>query len=116
MAMTNLAASALCFKAEKYNQVPYPIGAVDWLPLLLALFVGCVPWILLFPHCGAEHAFIPACFSVPVLNLMLQHKRVGSWSDYEFGERAYIVLSLLCKAKLGWFVFASLAQSESGVG
>jgi len=43
------------------------------------------------------------CFAV---NQVLQYKKVGSWKDYLYGERAYIILSLVAKSLLAWQVFA----------
>jgi len=43
------------------------------------------------------------CFAV---NMWLQHKKVGPWKDYLYGERAYILLSLVAKSLLAWQVFA----------
>jgi hypothetical protein len=33
---------------------------------------------------------------------------VGPWRDYLFGEKVYIILSLIAKALLAWQVFASV--------
>ena len=43
------------------------------------------------------------CFAV---NQWLQYRRVGRWSDYLFGEKTYLVLSLVAKSLLSWQVFA----------
>jgi hypothetical protein len=36
----------------------------------------------------------------------LQYRQVGAWHSYLYGERAYIVLSLVAKSALAWQVFA----------
>jgi hypothetical protein len=38
--------------------------------------------------------------------MYLQYKKVGRWANYLFGERIYIVLSLLAKTTLAWLIFA----------
>jgi hypothetical protein len=38
--------------------------------------------------------------------MVLQYKKVGPWSDYLFGERVYIILSLAAKTVLAWLIFA----------
>ena len=38
--------------------------------------------------------------------MILQYKKVGKWSDYLYGERVYILLSLFAKTALAWQVFA----------
>ena len=43
------------------------------------------------------------CFAI---NQVLQYKKVGGWRDYLYGERAYIILSLIAKSLLAWQVFA----------
>lgn len=43
------------------------------------------------------------CFAV---NQVLQYKKIGPWRDYLYGEKAYIILSLVAKSFLAWQVFA----------
>ena len=38
--------------------------------------------------------------------MALQYLRIGPWRDYRFGERVYLVLSLVAKSALAWQVFA----------
>jgi hypothetical protein len=38
--------------------------------------------------------------------MVLQYKKVRKWKDYLYGERFYIVLSLVAKSLLAWQVFA----------
>jgi len=40
------------------------------------------------------------------LNQWLQYRGVGRWTDYAFGEKAYLVLSLTAKSVLAWQIFA----------
>jgi hypothetical protein len=37
--------------------------------------------------------------------MVLQYKRVWKWKKYLFGEKAYIILSLLAKSFLAWFIW-----------
>ena len=39
------------------------------------------------------------------LNQWLQYSGVGPWSDYAFGEKSYLVLSLVAKSVLAWQIF-----------
>ncbi|MDQ3526076.1 MAG: hypothetical protein M3451_13630, partial [Chloroflexota bacterium] len=39
---------------------------------------------------------------------VLQYKQVGRWRSYVFGEKAYILLSLIAKSLLAWQVFANV--------
>ncbi len=52
------------------------------------------------------HLSIFVSFNVCAVNLALQDRRVGRWHDYLYGERAYVVLSLVAKSLLAWQVFA----------
>jgi len=45
-------------------------------------------------------------FIIFVVNMLLQYKKVGPWKNYLFGERMYIVLSLVAKTALAWQIFA----------
>ncbi len=49
-------------------------------------------------------------FNVFALNMLLQYRRVGRWHEYLFGERIYMLLSLLAKSALAWQVFAGTLQ------
>jgi hypothetical protein len=54
------------------------------------------------------YAIVPtifAFFSIFAVNMVLQYKKVGPWKDYLFGERMYIVLSLLAKTALAWQIW-----------
>jgi hypothetical protein len=39
------------------------------------------------------------------LNQWLQYRRIGRWADYAFGEKVYLVLSLVAKTALAWQIF-----------
>jgi hypothetical protein len=39
------------------------------------------------------------------INMILQYKRWGRWKDYLYGERMYIILSLVSKSALAWQVW-----------
>ena len=81
--------------------------------------IGIAPWLaigvyLWSPGSSAEPpAFVYAIFAslfvffnVFALNMWLQYRRVGRWRSYLFGEKAYMVLSLVAKSLLAWQVFA----------
>ncbi len=46
-------------------------------------------------------------FNLFALNQLLQYRGVGRWSDYLYGERVYLVLSLTAKSALAWQVFGN---------
>ncbi len=101
---------------EDYEQ---PGGG--WLPFFFGCVAGIVPWLAVVFYVvapGSEStesapAFVYGIivslflfFNVFALNQFLQYKRVGRWSDYLVGERAYITLSLVAKSALAWQVFS----------
>jgi hypothetical protein len=45
-------------------------------------------------------------FNVFSVNMVLQYRKAGRWSDYLYGERAYMLLSLTGKSLLAWQVSA----------
>ena len=44
-------------------------------------------------------------FNLFAINMILQYKRIGPWKNYLFGEKSYIILSLVAKSFLAWFVW-----------
>ena len=49
---------------------------------------------------------IAVFFNLFAINMVLQYKKIGKWRDYLYGEKMYIVLSLIAKSALAWQVFA----------
>ena len=95
----------------------------NWSPFVLGCISGGFPWIVLFSYFAGAVAnsansvpnFVYAIFIVYLIlfmsfavNQVLQYKGVGKWRDYLFGERAYIILSLIAKTILVWLVFGGL--------
>ena len=39
-------------------------------------------------------------------NQWLQYREIGPWRSYAYGEKAYLVLSLVAKSLLAWQIFA----------
>jgi hypothetical protein len=94
---------------------------VNWTSFIYGCIAGIIPWIVIVMYFvgsvateGAEppgfvYAIIPTLFvffNIFALNMFLQYKKVGPWRNYLFGERMYIVLSLLAKTALAWMIFA----------
>ncbi len=94
---------------------------VDWSPFNLGCLAGVVPWIVIaisllgaiFASQGNVPDFVIAIyislaifFNFFAVNMYLQYKGVGKWKDYIYGERMYVVLSLVAKSALAWQVFA----------
>lgn len=102
---------------EVHNQTTQK---TNWLSYWVGCLAGIVPWIIiaLYLWAGAANGSsapnfvywifvsIFIFFNCFALNMALQYKQVGKWRDYLYGERAYIILSLVAKSLLAWQVFA----------
>jgi len=102
---------------ELHNQTT---EKTDWTAYIYGCLAGIVPWIVIFMYfygsLGSSDAKPPAFvyaivptifvfFSIFAVNMVLQYKKIGPWKDYLFGERMYIVLSLLAKTALAWQIW-----------
>lgn len=101
---------------EKYNQLT---TKTEWLPFNLGVLAGIVPWIVGglyfwvsmtniaesipdYAKFGFLLTFI--LFNTFAINMWLQYKKIGKWKKYVYGEKAYIVLSLVAKTLLAWIL------------
>ena len=93
----------------------------DWTAFIYGSIAGFFPWIVIVVYflsainsSGAKppafvYAIIPTIFvffNIFAINMVLQYKKVGKWKEYIFGEKVYIILSLLAKTSLAWMIFA----------
>ena len=86
------------------------------LPFWFGTLVGLAPWIaILINIVGSEtvpgfvYGIVFAQFAFFMsfgVNQWLQYRGVGPWTDYAYGEKAYLVLSLVAKSVLAWQIFA----------
>lgn len=118
MAFTLTAVMSLCgLMMEKHNRL---MIITDWTSYIIGCIAGIVPWIAVtiyfFGSLATAEGTVPTFvyFILPTLfifffsfalNMVLQHKRVGPWRDYLYGERMYVLLSLIAKSALAWQVF-----------
>ena len=88
----------------------------DWTSYVIGCIAGFVPWLVIFiPLITAEsvpdfviaiYVTIAIFFNCFAINMVLQYKKIGKWQNYLYGEKIYIVLSLVAKSALAWQVFA----------
>lgn len=96
---------------------------VDWGPFIWGSIAGLAPWIVILiymtgnPNLDMVPWFVWAivgtyfvAFNTFPINMILQYKKVGKWSNYLYGERVYIILSLVAKTILAWLVFFGAMQ------
>ncbi len=103
---------------EAYNQ---ETEKVVWSPFIFGCIAGIAPWIAIAIRLLTAAAESPVgvpnfvigifvsiavFFNIFALNQVLQYKKIGPWRDYLYGERMYIILSLVAKSALAWQVFS----------
>jgi hypothetical protein len=102
---------------ELHNQTT---EKVNWTSFIFGCIAGAATWVVialyLFGAGGGENKApdfvywiyfsIFIFFNCFAINQVLQYKKIGKWTDYLYGERAYIILSLVAKSLLAWQVFA----------
>jgi len=98
-------------------------GKTSWGPFIWGSIAGIAPWIAILIYMFGTGNFdsIPwfvwaivgtyfVAFNTFPINMILQYKKVGKWKDYIYGERTYIVLSLVAKSILAWLVLFGAMQ------
>jgi hypothetical protein len=119
MAFALIAVMNLCgLVMELHNQTT---ARTNWTSFIVGCIALAAPWIAIavyfFGSVSTAEGSIPTFvyfilptlfvfFSCFAINMALQYKKVGPWRDYIFGERVYILLSLIAKSALAWQVFA----------
>ena len=101
------------------EQANRPGAPVNSRPFVYGCLVGAVPWIAIavqIAYSESQTGNVPGFvygifFSLFVLfnsfavNMALQYRRGGAWRSYLFGERGYLLLSLVAKSLLAWEIF-----------
>ncbi|HEX3568088.1 MAG TPA: heliorhodopsin HeR [Candidatus Saccharimonadales bacterium] len=93
----------------------------SWLAYGIGCIAGIAPWIAVAIYVYGAIVYgsgnIPTfvywiygtmfiLFSSFAVNMYLQYKQKGKWADYLYGERMYMILSLVAKSLLAWQIFA----------
>ena len=107
---------------EAWNQ---QTEKTNWLSYWIGCFLGIMPWVVYAFYLWASSNYGAAqpptfvyfilgsiflMFNTFAINMYLQYKKIGRWSDYLYGEKVYIILSLVAKSLLAWQVFAGTLQ------
>jgi hypothetical protein len=109
---------------EVHNQTT---KQTNWMAYLFGCFAGIIPWVVIVVYLltarNSLGAPIPnfvywilvsifVFFNIFAINMVLQYKKVGRWKDYLYGERVYILLSLVAKSLLAWQIFAGTLRPQ----
>lgn len=92
---------------------------IDWTPFLVGAIAGAVPWITIAIAIGGSvvaggdvpdfviyiYVSIFVFFNCFAINMVLQYRETWRWREYLFGERTYVLLSLVAKSALAWQVY-----------
>jgi hypothetical protein len=105
------------------QEVMNPPGraSTTMLPFWFGTIVGVTPWISIVVNVVGSRTVPGFVYGIIVtqailffsfgLNQWLQYRAIGRWADYAYGEKAYLVLSLVAKSLLAWQIFGgSLAN------
>ena len=87
------------------------------MPFWFGALVGIAPWISIAVNIIGAGSSVPGFVYGIVLaqfifffsfgaNQWLQYRGIGRWANYGFGEKTYLVLSLVAKSVLAWQIFA----------
>jgi len=98
---------------ELHNQTT---KKTDWTSFIFGCIAGIAAWVAialyLFGPTDKAPTFVYwlyfsifIFFNCFAINQVLQYKKIGKWENYLYGERSYIILSLVAKSLLAWQVF-----------
>ncbi len=97
---------------EVHNQTT---KKTNWSSFIFGCFAGFIPWVVIAiyllraaPPTFVYYIFVSIAifFNIFALIMALQYRAKGKWKDYLYGERMYVVMSLVAKSLLAWQVFA----------
>jgi hypothetical protein len=93
------------------------------LPFWFGTIAGITPWIAIWFNVLTADEVPGFVYGIVVaetvlffsfgLNQWLQYRRVGRWADYLYGEKAYLVLSLVAKSLLAWQIYGGSLAPDS---
>lgn len=92
----------------------------SWLAYIIGCVAGAIPWLVIVIYLlagGVYGSTAPAFvywifvsiflfFSCFAVNMFLQYRQRGHWANYLYGERVYMILSLVAKTALAWQIFS----------
>jgi hypothetical protein len=117
------------------EQVNRNRDSVNWWPFIFGCIAGIIPWIAItiaLVTAATDNTMVngvpanadgvpPFVFGIVIslfllfncfaLNQWLQYRGKGKFTDYLYGEKVYLVLSLVAKSALAWQIFAGTLAS-----
>ncbi len=121
IAGANVAMILFGWLQERFN--PPDRSETTMMPFWFGTIAGIAPWIAIWFNVVTADEVPGFVFGIVVaetvlffsfgLNQWLQYRRVGRWSSYLFGEKTYLVLSLVAKSLLAWQIYGGSLAPES---
>ncbi|MEX0768803.1 MAG: heliorhodopsin HeR [Microthrixaceae bacterium] len=110
------------------EQVNQDRSNVNWLPFIFGCLAGIIPWAILVISVVVSSTESTSGNQIPTfvyvifvtefllfncfaINQWLQYRSKGKFADYLYGEKVYLVLSLVAKSALAWQVFGGTLAS-----
>jgi Heliorhodopsin len=99
------------------QEVMNPPGRVTttMTPFWFGTLVGITPWISILINVLGSKTIPGFVYGIIIseaifffsfgLNQWLQYKSIGKWTNYAFGEKTYLILSLIAKSILAWQIY-----------
>lgn len=103
---------------EVHNQTT---SKTNWLSYNIGVVAGAIPWVVIlaafFAAINSTGVKLPGfvygivftifvTFNIFAFNMVLQYKKIGPWKNYLYGERVYMIMSLVAKSLLAWEMFS----------
>ena len=122
--VVNAAMNLFGLVMEQLNSRRVDGEKVIWSPFIWGTITGLTPWLVIIlymtgnPDIASQipwfvwaivGTYFVAFNSFPI-NMILQYMKKGKWQSYLYGERGYIVLSLVAKTVLAWLVLVGALQ------
>lgn len=113
IAGANVAMILFGWLQERFN--PPSRADTTMMPFWFGTLVGVSPWVAIWFNILTADEVPGFVYGIVVaesvlffsfgLNQWLQYRRIRSWEDYLFGEKSYLVLSLVAKSLLAWQIY-----------
>jgi len=98
---------------ERMN--PPERATTTMMPFWFGTIAGIAPWIAIAVQIVGSKTVPGFVYGIVIvqfvlffsfgLNQWLQYRGIGKWTDYVYGEKAYLVLSLAAKSLLAWQIY-----------
>ncbi|MFZ9628397.1 MAG: heliorhodopsin HeR [Ilumatobacteraceae bacterium] len=85
------------------------------MPFWFGTIAGLAPWVAIWTNVAGSVTVPGFVYGIVIaeqvfffsfgLNQWLQYRGKGRWADYVYGEKVYLVLSLVAKSVLAWQIF-----------